>query len=117
MTRVEIAKAGLYDLQTGLAALGDEAPDLIMVQSFWSWVDDELSSAGFVGFTAAGKRIYLEVNCHDDTEEREVQTEIRTLDPHQRYPQFNHQPPAPWSDETDDLNLWLTHLDEVTTVN
>jgi hypothetical protein len=36
MTRVEIAKAGLYDLQTGFAALGDEAPDLIMIQSFWS---------------------------------------------------------------------------------
>jgi hypothetical protein len=74
---VEVAKAGLTELQSGLAALGEQAPNLIMIEAYWSWVDAELSSAGFVGFTASGTRIYLEVNCHDDTEEREVQTEMR----------------------------------------
>jgi hypothetical protein len=117
MVNVEIAKAGLYELQSGLAALGEQAPELVMIEAFWSWVDADLSSAGFVGLTSAGTRIYFEVNCRDDTEEREVETEIRTLDPDQRYPLFNHQPPTPWSDETDDLNLWLTDLEDGPTVH
>ena len=104
---MEEYKPALGELQAGLAHIPDAAPQLEWIEAYWLSVDADFSSAGFVGRAAGGTRLYLEVHCDDDTQEREVRAEIKVLSEGSKFPEVQSMPNDSWSEDTRDLNLWL----------
>jgi hypothetical protein len=104
----EAYKPGLYELEAALTHLAEDAPEIEMLEAYWLQAETDFSTAGFVGCTLEGVRIYLEVACNDDTPEREVKVELQVLKVGQKYPAFEPGTPSvEWSAETHDLNLLL----------
>ena len=103
----EAYSPALSELQRGLDQIPDDAPEMDWVEAYWLVVDADFSSAGFVGRTSEGTRLYLEVHCSDDSPERKVRAEMKVLSESPKFPEVQGMSNDAWSENTTALNLWL----------